>query len=376
MGVDYRPDHSFRIPDPALDAAIGAPDACLRCHVDQDSQWSQETVNEWYGPGRRSHYGTVIARARDGDADAGEDLIRLAGDPLYPVNVRATALAMLAAYPGEETLQAMEIALMDEEALIRRTAVANIEPPTPEKLAKLLAPMLYDPAKTVRIEAARRLVGDMARYLDADQQVLYQTVIKEFEEAMLYSADFAASRHNLANLYAELDRPEDAIRQYEEAIRIDDQFFPAKANLAILYNQQGHNEKAETLLKEAVAAEPEMYELAYSLGLLLVEMQQYGEALGYLEQASAGLPERPRIHYNLGLLYQHMHVDSKAESELRAALKLAPQSLDFQFGLADFYLKRGRFEEALPIVEDMASMHPENPIGSQMLNFIRTNTNQ
>ena len=30
MGVDYRPDHSFRIPDPALDAAIGAPDACLQ----------------------------------------------------------------------------------------------------------------------------------------------------------------------------------------------------------------------------------------------------------------------------------------------------------------------------------------------------------
>jgi len=374
MGVDYRPDHSFRIPDPALDAAIGAPDACLRCHVDQDSQWSQQTVNEWYGPGRRSHYGTVIARARDGDADAGEDLIHLAGDPLYPVNVRATALAMLAAYPGEETLQAMEIALMDEEALIRRTAVTNIEPPTPEKLVKLLAPMLYDPVKTVRIEAARRLVGDMTRYLDADQQVLYQTVIKEFEEAMLYSADFAASRHNLANLYAELDRPEDAIRQYEEAIRIDDQFFPAKANLAILYNQQGHNEKAETLLKEAVAAEPELYDLAYSLGLLLVEMQQYGEALGYLEQASTGLPERPRIHYNLGLLYQHMHVDSKAESELRAALELEPQSLDFQFGLADHYLQRGRFEEARPIVEDMVTMHPDNPIGAQMLNFIQTNT--
>jgi len=105
-------------------------------------------------------------------------------------------------------------------------------------------------------------------------------------------------------------------------------------------------------------------------------MQQYGEAVGYLEQASRGLPERPRIHYNLGLLYQHMHVDSKAESELRAALALEPQSLDFQFGLADYYLKRGRFEEALPIVEDMVSMHPDNPIGTQMLNFIRTNTGQ
>ena len=84
-------------------------------------------------------------------------------------------------------------------------------------------------------------------------------------------------------------------------------------------------------------------------------------------------PELYDLAYSLGLLYQHMQVDAKAESELRAALALEPQGLEFQFGLADFYLKRGMFEQALPIVEDMVSMHPDNPIGAQMLNFIRTN---
>jgi len=374
MGVDYRPDHSFRIPDPALDAAIGAPDACLRCHVDQDSQWSQQTVSEWYGPGRAAHYGTVIARGRAGDADAEADLIRLAGDPLYPVNVRATALFLLAGYPGGEALQAMEIALMDEEALIRRTAVTSIYPPEPEKLAKLMAPMLYDPIKTVRIEAARRLAGAMTQHLDADQQELSRTVLQEFEDAMEYSADFAFARHNLANLYAELNRPEDAIRQYEEAIRIDKQFFPAIANLAVLYNQKGQNEQAEKLLREAVTAHPELYDLAYSLGLLLVEMQRSREAVTYIEQASKGMPGRARIHYNLGLLYQSLQDPARAENELRAALAIEPQSLDFQYGLADHYLKRGRFEEARSIVEDMVRMHPGNPIGKQMLDFIQRNT--
>ena len=100
MGIDYRPDHSFRIPDPALDAAIGAPDACLRCHVDKEPQWSQESVAEWYGPGLTPHYGSIIARGRQGDPDAAGALVRLAGDLLYPVNVRATALSLLAAYPG------------------------------------------------------------------------------------------------------------------------------------------------------------------------------------------------------------------------------------------------------------------------------------
>jgi tetratricopeptide (TPR) repeat protein len=80
------------------------------------------------------------------------------------------------------------------------------------------------------------------------------------------------------------------------------------------------------------------------------------------------------MHYNLGLLYQHLRNLPAAESELRAALELVPGSLEFQYGLADHYLKRGMFDEARQVAEDMASMHPENPIGRQILDFIQKNT--
>ena len=374
MGVDYRPDHSFRIPDPALNEAIGSPDACLRCHQDKDSAWSRETMVSWYGPGQTPHYGAIIAAGRTGDPQAQQGLLQLAGDPLYPVIVRATALSLLAAYPDEATLQTMQIALMDEEALIRRTAVTHILPANAEQLAKLLGPMLYDPVITVRIEAARRLAGDIGQNLNSDQRELLNVVLDELEETTLYSADFPSARHNLANLYSDLDRPEDAIHQYQEALRIDNQFFPAAGNLAMLYNQMGKNKEAEQLLRESLEANPELHELAYSLGLLLVEMQQYREAAEFLESASNGLPERARIQYNLGLLYQHLQSHDRAENRLRAALSLEPYNLDYQYALADHYLKRGRFEDARPIAEDMVSMHPENPIGNQMLNFIRQNT--
>ena len=115
----------------------------------------------------------LIARARQGDPDAGPDLLRLAQDLLYPVNVRATALSMLAAYPGAETTQALEVALMDEEALVRRTAVTGIFVPDMARLAKLIAPLLYDPVKTVRIEAASRLAGDMSKLLNKEQQEVF-----------------------------------------------------------------------------------------------------------------------------------------------------------------------------------------------------------
>jgi len=374
MGPDYRPDHSFRIPNPSLAAEIGAPDACLRCHVDKDSPWTQEAVVEWYGPGQASHYGNIIAKARQGDPEVTGELVRLASDTLYPVIVRATALSLLASYPGEDTLQAMEIALMDEEARIRRTAVEFIQTGAAEPLAKKLIPMMYDPVKTVRIEAARRLSTGITEYIDEAQKEVYQEVLEEYEAAMKYSADFAFARHNLANLYTALDRPEDAIKQFEAAIHIDDQFYPAKVNLAMAYNQRGNNAEAEQLLREVLDQEPELYEVAYSFGLLLVEVQKYSEAATYLARAAQGLPGQARIRYNLGLLYQHLGDVPNAEAELSAALALEPSNLEFQYALVDHYLKRGLFETARPIAESMASMHPENPIGTQILDYIQQNT--
>ncbi|MEJ2383103.1 MAG: tetratricopeptide repeat protein [Xanthomonadales bacterium] len=371
MGNDYRPDHSFRVPDPALNAAIGSPDACLRCHVDKDTAWSQETVVEWYGPGRSPHYGEVIARGRRGAPDAGDDLRALAGDDLYPVLVRATALSLLAAYPGRPTEQAYEIALSDDEAILRRTAVAGIRYADPGRLAKTLAQSLEDPVRTVRIAAASRLAGELSEYLAGAQRQRFETVLAEYEDAMRYSADFAFGRYNLGNLYNELGRTADAIDSFQKAIAIDDAFYPAKVNLALLYNRQGENRKAERLFRDVLAAQPELHDVAYSLALLLVEMQQYREAVAFLEQAADGLPQRARIQYNLGLLQQQLQNAEAAEDRLRRALELEPDNLDFQYALADHYIKRGLLEQAIPVVERMMATHPENPIGAQMMDFIR-----
>jgi len=370
MGIDYRLDHSLRIPDPSLNAALSSPDACLRCHVDKGANWSTETMTKWYGPGRRPHYGSIIANGRRQDPGAEKELILLAGDHLYPVIVRATAMSLLAAYPGEQTVQAMKFGLMDDEALIRRTAVSAIQVSDPRELTRIIGPMLYDPVKAVRIEAALRLVGELATHLDTDQQKVYKEDLQEFEAAMLYSADFSFGRYNLANLYAELDRPQDAIANYDAAIKIDNRFYPAKVNLAMLYNRQGQNYLAEKLLKEVVESEPQLYDISYSLGLLLVEMQKDLEAATYMEKAVKGLPDRARIHYNLGLLYQRIERVMRAEKELQLAMMLEPQNIDFQYGLADHYLKRGMLPEARRIAEKMAAMHPDNPTGSQIVNYI------
>ena len=374
MGIDYRPDHSFRMPRPDLSISIGTPDACNRCHIDKTSQWSDKTITNWYGPGRKRHYGTIIDAGRKRQPHVRNDLIQLAGDPLYPVIVRATAISLLTAYPGEDTSQVIKLALMDDEALIRRTAVESIAPKNQKETTELIAPLLYDPVKAVRIEAARRLAEDPAKVLNPEQKKVFKAVLEEFVASMKFSADFSFGRYNLGNLYVAMNQPEDAIRNYLAAIKIDSLFYPAKVNLAMFYNQKGENGKAEVLLREVIQEHPEMHEIAYSLGLLLAEMKKYDQASIYLEKAAMGMPEHARAHYNLGLLLQYLQRDKKAEQALLKALEIDPNSMEYLYALADFYLKRGQFQKAKDIALQMVVKHPDKPIGKELLGIIERNS--
>ncbi len=267
----------------------------------------------------------------------------------------------------------MKLALMEDEALIRRTAVANIRLSDQKMQDELIAQMLYDPVKAVRIEASRVLAGKSSRHLDPDQVKVFQTVLMEFVASMEYSADFAFGRYNLANLYTALNQPEEAVQNYRAAIKIDNLFYPAKVNLAMLYNQKGENDRAEVLLREVTTEHPEMHEIAYSLGLLLTEMKKYDQAAIYLEKAAEGMPERARVHYNLGLLLQHLKQDEKAEAALLRALELDSDSMDYLYALADYYLKRGKLYKTKGIAKQMVAKHPDNRMGHDLLEHIEKN---
>jgi predicted CXXCH cytochrome family protein len=368
MVIDWRADHSFRVPRPDLSLKIGTPNACGQggCHDDKPVEWSADAYRKWYGEARRPHYGTTLAAGRAQAPGARADLIRLAQDRLYPAIVRATALSLLTAYPGEETVSSLEQALADEEALLRYTAIHSLVTPDPEELVRLVAPLLFDPVNVVRAQAAVQLSAVPVELLKPYQREAYEVALAEYREAMEYSLDFSFAGLNLGNIYANLDQPDRAEAYYRSAIEIDDLFFPAKQNLAMLLNQRGRNQEAEVLLREILEAYPERHDVAYSLGLLLVEMNRQSDAIEFLERASDGMPRRSRVHYNLGLLLQQLGRDAEAEAALGRALAVEPDNLDYLYALADHYVKRQRFDDALPLAERMITTHPGNRIGSDL----------
>jgi tetratricopeptide (TPR) repeat protein len=375
MVRDYRADHSLRVPRPDLTRELGTPNACSEagCHDDRTLDWVVGYFEQWYGEAQPPHYGQVFAWAREGRPDAGEMLITMAADPLYPPIVRATALDYLAGYPGEAATEAFSAALQDPDPLIRYTALANASASTPERYLDLLSPLLFDPVKAVRIEAASRLAAAPVEMLQAYQLAQFDTAVAEYEAVMRYALDFAAAGQNLGNLFAARGDAFQAEYYYRAALLIDDLFFPAKSNLALILNSQGRNAEAERLLREILDADPNQAETAYSLGLLLAEMERVDEAVEFLGQAADQMPERARIQYNHGLALQAVGRMDEARTALTRAVDLEPDNVDFLFGLADHFVKREEWERALELADRMIELAPENPTGHQVRQFVLAN---
>jgi tetratricopeptide (TPR) repeat protein len=372
MVIDWRADHSFRLPRPDLSVEIGTPNACNQggCHDDKPLSWSVDAHKRWYGQARRPQYGTTFAAAWRGEPAAEGELVRLAENQLQSAVVRASALRLLERYPGDAATSTLRASLFSEDPLIRHTAAQSLTIPDPAERAKLLAPLLSDPVRAVRLASLSKLAGVPRELLKSYQQRAFDTTLEEYRTVMAYTLDFSSSGMNLGNLYAALGDADMAEQYYRSALKIDDLFYPAKMNLAVLLSGAGRNPEAEALLREVVRDYPDNLDAAYSLGLLLVEMGRPDEGVDWLRRAATGEPANSRALYNLGLLAQQLGRAEEAEQALTRALELQPTNLDFLYALADHYLKRGRFDRALVLAERMIAAHPEQQIGRDMKTYI------
>jgi predicted CXXCH cytochrome family protein len=359
MVVHFRRDHSMRVPRPDLTGAIGVPNACSAagCHADKALSWVQARYDAWYGKTRKPHYGTILAAGRRVAPEAEAGLIQLSQDQLRPMVARATAVDLLAGYTGPAALAALEKALADPEPLVRGTAAQRLPAFDPETLVRLLGPMLGDPVRWVRAEAAARLAGPPALRLPEGQRKAHAAALDEYVDGQRYTSDLPSGPFNLGNLYVTLGRPAEAERQYRRALRIDDQLYLAKTNLAMLLATGGRLEEAEILLREAHAAQPRQAAVSFNLGLLLAERGKREEAERMLRDCLAADPRMAAAAFNLSVLVGERR-PSEAVPLARRAAALRPEEPRYAWTLAYFQERSGDLPGAARTLEALLRTHP------------------
>ena len=362
MVVDARRDHSIRVPRPDLSVTLGTPNACTQCHAGSSADWAAQTVAGWYPHGRQTtpHYGTALYAGRIGSADGEQQLDRLILDQSQPAIVRASTLPLLAPYASSASEPAVKAAIGDPDPLVRLAAPRALPASPPPGVVRAVAPLLNDPVRAVRIEAARALAGTDLLTLTAEQQTAFVKATGELVAAEMVDADRPEAHLNLGLLDLRRREMPEAEKEYRTALRLDPNFVPALVDLADLDRARGMDAQGEELLKNAMTIEPGNADVRYALGLSLVRRHDYKGALDLLRRAHELAPDNARYAYVYAVALNSTSASGEAMTLLEQAHQRHPADREILLALVSIARDKGDFTIALRHARELAVIEPEN----------------
>lgn len=360
MVVDPRHDHSLRIPRPDLSSKLGAPNACNACHTDQNAAWAADNIRTWYGhePGGFQSYAPGLHQARLGKSGAGTALAALIRDTQTPDIARATALTHIGPYLDAATVDVLSLGLSDKDAGVRAAAVSILEGLPLELRVRFAFPMLGDPVRTVRIEAARVLADVRPGELPKQQQTLLENGIQEYIAVQQSNAERAEAQTNLGGLYIALGEFDKAKSALDTAIEINPVFVPAYANLADFYRASQDEVNAEKTLRRALKAIPDSAVIHHVLGLSLIRQQRSKEAVNELRLAAQLDPGNTRYVYVYAVALNSTGDPQQAIMILQGANTAHPGNVEILQALVAFHRDLGNQAAAKKYADKLQAISP------------------
>ncbi|XP_064794597.1 protein O-mannosyl-transferase TMTC1-like isoform X1 [Oncorhynchus masou masou] len=218
----------------------------------------------------------------------------------------------------------------------------------------------------------------------------HQEAIHHYKTALRLYPRHASAMNNLGTLTR---HPEDAEHYYRTALDTNPQHNRALFNLGNLLKSQGKKEEAEALLRDSIRFGPHFADAYSSLASLYAEQKRFAEANEVYLQGIESCPDSSDLHNNYGVFlvdtgegalaaahYQHAvrlkpahyvamvnlgrllrssNENKEAESWYKKALQVT-RKVDILTPLGALYYNTGRYEEALQVYREAATLQPES----------------
>lgn len=375
MVNDYRHDHGFTLPNPAHARRIGAPDACLACHKDTPAKKVSDQFRQWYAselPAKTNassnpvpRYDDTLWKARNGKPGASRALHLLLADTSLPAIRRATLIAELPSYPSQRSLELAALALKDADPQVR-TAAINVllslanGPQQGLVLPTLLAPLLNDPIRAVRIAAAWQL-AQLPPQSRAGLSTALEKGLSEYEEVQNDLTERAEANLNLAMLYQATNRPEKVEPALRAAIARNPDFLPATVTLIQWLEASGRAPEARQLLEDSLHLHPGSGLLHHVNGLALVRAGQRPQALKELREAVRLAPDDDQFRYVLAIALHDTGDADGACHELEQLLQRHPANRAARLTLLDYLRETGQFQKVQQLTAELEQQNPDDP---------------
>jgi tetratricopeptide (TPR) repeat protein len=356
-----RHDHGFTIPDPLLTKQSNVPNACNKCHTDKSTDWALEATQKWWGPkmDRKTRTrATLIAKARQGDAEASLGLVDLLGSDEIP-HWKASATLLLDRWIDQPSVQTAVMAqLKHPHPLVRESAIRTLEPMLQQgSIQAAIEPLLNDPVRGVRVSAAWALRESL--HLDSAagqdlQHMLHWNADQPSGQMQLAQFEFA--RHNLTAATAHM----------ETAIRWDPNSPPFHHDLAMMYSNAGQTQHAIAELHAAIKLAPQHAQYHYELGLALSETGDMPAVIQALQDATRLDPGLSRAWYNLGLAKNGQGDIAGALDALQRGELANPNDPGIPYARATILARQNRRQDALAALDRVLTIAPGHQEARQL----------
>jgi tetratricopeptide (TPR) repeat protein len=224
----------------------------------------------------------------------------------------------------------------------------------PQSVNYLLAGLLF-------VAMLMLTTGTIARNRD------YQSQLTMWESIVEVRPTNVRALNNLAQLYFDAGRRDDAVRLLEQAARLQAGDAHTEAIVGLMLLKDGRVEAAVLRMQRAIERWPGVATLHLNLGAAYEQLGQWDEAIFQFRQAAKYAPGMAAAQKNLGhALVQSGKIDDGITA-YREALRLDPGFFDAHINLGAALAGRGQLDDAIRHFEQALALGPDEILAHENL---------
>ncbi len=201
------------------------------------------------------------------------------------------------------------------------------------------------------------------KYMDANKAKIlgnYSEAIKLFQQALQIDPESAATRYEMARIYADDNNFPAALSYAEEAYNLENDNVWYAQFLGQLYSETGRMEEAIAVYRNIVKNHQNEYGYYFNLGSLLSAQGKYDEALKLYNDLEYRLGESEELSLQRQMIYIDKGDYDSALIEIDKLIENNPEELRLYGMKAEIFQQLKREDEARKLYEQMLEMQPDN----------------
>jgi tetratricopeptide (TPR) repeat protein len=198
--------------------------------------------------------------------------------------------------------------------------------------------------------------------------------IRNFEQALRYMPDDAASMFELSEQYSNAGRIEEAYNMIQKAVKLDPENKWYQIRLGLFYRNLDQYDKFIKLYEDLTKKYPEDPDMLSELIDAYLVTEKYDKAVEKMDLLEQQIGANEFITEQRLNVFKRQGNNKKVISELEKLIEHNPENVRYYGMLAQTYAETGKEKEALKTYEKIKEINPDNPyINISLLEFYEKN---